>query len=297
MSLTHFSLALLVTFIWGTNFVVIHFGLQFFPPFLYAALRFVFTFLPWCFFFKRPNVPWRFLLANGIFLGVGQFGFLFWALQGHIAPGIASLVVQSQIFFSLILAFLIFKEVPNKFQILALLICVIGFTLIASDNQNSEQTNITTLGLILALMAAFSWGCSNMVARKLGKVNMMNFLIWGGLFSCIPLLGMSFWFDGSKLIFESIQNANFAAWLSVLWQSIGNTLLGFGVWFWLIKKYDTATIAPLSLLVPVFGMLSAYWLLDEKLTTVELIAAFLIMLGLGANILITQIIKKQNKIE
>lgn len=288
MSLSHFFLALLVTFIWGTNFVVIHFGLQSFPPFLYAALRFIFTFLPWCFFFKRPLIPWYFLAANGVFLGVGQFGLLFWALQGHIAPGIASLIMQSQIFFSLILAFLIYKEIPNKLQLLALAVCVFGFTLIAVGNHNSEQANITLIGLILALMAAFSWGCSNMVARKLGKVKMMNFLVWGGLFSSLPLIAITLYFDGPTTIHAALTNASLLAWLSVLWQSLGNTLLGFGVWFWLIKRYDTATIAPLSLLVPIFGMLSAYWLLDEKLTLIEMCAAGLIMLGLGFNILITQ---------
>lgn len=288
MSFKDFLIALVITFIWGTNFVVIHYGLLFFPPFLFAALRFIFTFLPWCFIFKKPDVKWRYLILSGLFLGVGQFGLLYWAIQGHIAPGIASLLVQSQIFFSILLSFLIFKEKPLTSQFIALSICAFGFILIAISSANMASSNITLFGLILSLLTALSWGCSNMVARKIGKVNMMNFMVWGGLFASIPLCVISLLTEGWDTILFSLKTANTVAWISVLWQSIGNTLLGFGVWFWLIKKYNTATIAPLSLLVPIFGMLSSFILLNETLTLIEMLAACMIMIGLSMNIYFVQ---------
>ncbi|MFC0179794.1 EamA family transporter [Thorsellia kenyensis] len=277
-------IAVLVTCIWGTNFVVIHYGLQYFPPFLFAALRFILTFLPWAFFFKKPDIPVKYLMLNGFFLGFGQFGILFFALQGYISPGIASLLMQSQIFFSLFLSFIIFKDVPNKYQLISITICIIGFILIAMSGIQNNVGNITIIGLGLCLIASFSWACSNIVARKVGKVKMMNFLIWGSLYSSIPLSFMSLFLDGIDAIIDSISKAPFYAWASILWQSIGNTLLGFSLWFWLMYKHGTTVVSPLSLLVPVFGMLSAFLILNERLHLYEGLAALLIMTGLSLNI-------------
>ena len=97
MPITHQLLALFVTLIWGTNFVFIDVGLEQVPPFIFASLRFALMALPLVFFLPRPKVPWRYLVAYGILIGFGQFGLLFWVMQSHMSPGLASLVIQIQV--------------------------------------------------------------------------------------------------------------------------------------------------------------------------------------------------------
>src|SRR2546429_472802 len=107
MPLTHLMLALAIVFIWGTNFVVIKWGLAEFEPFLFAALRFALCVLPWIFFIPRPAVAWPRLALFGMLLGLGQFGLLYWAMQSDVTPGLASLIMQSQVFFTIALSMLL----------------------------------------------------------------------------------------------------------------------------------------------------------------------------------------------
>ena len=152
MPLNHLLLALAVVFVWGTNFVVIRWGLDGgMPPFLFATLRFALSALPWLLFMPRPAVAWRKLAAFGVLLGVGQFGLLYLAIQGHISPGLASLVIQLQVFFTIGLSLVLLKERVRGFQVLGLLMALGGLALIALN----LGAQVTGLGLGLVLAAAF----------------------------------------------------------------------------------------------------------------------------------------------
>jgi len=195
MSLTHQLQALLVTTIWGTNFAFIHIGLQELPPFTFATLRFTLVAFPLILFLPRPNIPWRYLAAFGVFIGFGQFGFLFWAMQENITPGLASLVVQIQVFFTIFLAIWLFSETIKLIQLIALLVSFAGLALIGlyTDGQT------TVLGLGMVLLAAFSWACGNLTVKKIGKVDLIAFLAWSSIFSIPPLLVMALWVEGATL--------------------------------------------------------------------------------------------------
>jgi O-acetylserine/cysteine efflux transporter len=281
LPLRHAALAVAVTAVWGSNFVVIHLGLAHLPPLLFAALRFACALLPAVFFLKRPNVPWRNLAAYGTLVGAGQFGLLYIAMNGHITPGLASLVVQSQVFFTVGLATLIVGERMRPYQIAALLITVAGLSLILWHTDGGT----TPLGLTLVLLAAACWAGSNIVVRASAGADMLAYVVWASLFAVPPLLALSLAFEGLDAIRTGLAHADAATWAAVVWQAVGNTLFGYAAWGWLLSRYPVTAVAPMALLVPVFGMgASALWL-GEPLQAWKLEAAGLVMAGLALNLL------------
>lgn len=284
MPLSHLLLALSVVFIWGTNFVVIKWGLNEFPAFLFAALRFFFSAFPWIFLFRRPAVPWRLMIWAGLLLGVGQFGLVYWAMRHDISPGLASLVVQAQVFFTIIMSMVINGERARPLQLAALVLATCGYALVAWYSATDLASAITLVGFSIVLTAAFCWACTNMVMRRAGRVNMLAFTAWSSLFSVPPLLLISLVIDGPDAIGQALAHASSWGWLASIWQGVGNTVFGFGVWGWLLARHPAVTITPMALLVPVFGILSSVLLLGEALPAWKIIATGLVLGGLSLNV-------------
>lgn len=278
---SHLLLALAVVFVWGTNFVVIRWGLDGLPPFLFATLRFALSALPWLLFIPRPTAPWRKLAAFGVLLGVGQFGLLFLAIQGRISPGLASLVVQIQVFFTIGMSLVLMRERVRGFQVMGLLLALAGLAVIAAH----LDATVTLLGLMLVIGAAFFWACANLVVKSLGPVNMLHFMVWSSAFAVPPLLVISVLTEGVPAITAALQGADAVVWGSVLWQALGNTLFGYGVWNWLLARHPAATVTPLALLVPVFGMGASALSLGEALPGWKLGAGALVLGGLAVIVL------------
>lgn len=283
MPFSHLMLALGAVFVWGTNFVVIKWGLAEFPPFLLAGLRFLFCVIPLIFFMRKPDVSWGKLAAFGVFLGAGQFGLLFLAMQHDVTPGLASLVMQTQVFITIGLAVSLQGDRVGLPQMLAMSLAVAGIAIIGWHAIN-DGASITPTGLVLLLCAAASWACANMVARRAGKVNALAFIVWSSPFSLPPLFLLAFIVHGSDAIVHSLVNATLAGWACVAWQTVGNTMFGFGVWNWLLARHPAATVAPSALLVPVFGMSASAWVLGEPLQGWKLLAAVLVIGGLALNV-------------
>lgn len=281
MSYSHLLLALSVVFVWGTNFVVIRWGLDGLPPFLFATLRFTLSALPWLMFIRRPAVPWRKLAAFGVLLGVGQFALLFLAMRADISPGLASLVIQVQVFFTIGISLLTLGERIRGFQLVGLLLALAGLAVIAAH----LDATLTAKGLALILAAAFFWACANMVAKSVGRIDMLGFMVWTSLFAVPPLFALSYWLEGPTLMAASVLQAGAGVWACVLWQALGNTLFGYGVWNWLLARHPAATVTPLALLVPVFGMAASALSLGESLPAWKLAAAGLVLCGLAVIVL------------
>lgn len=281
LPVSHLLLALAIVAVWGTNFVVIKISLESFPPFLFAALRFVFAFLPAVFFLPRPKVSWVNLCIYGLAVGVGQFGILYFAIDGNISPGLASLVVQTQVFFTIGFAMLFAKEQLKLYQAVAVAIAMTGLGIIAVHT----DATTTFLGLALVVFAGFSWGVANTASRRAGAINMLSYVVWASAFAIPPLLLISWIFEGGwGAMYVSLTSAPTGAWLGVLWQSWGNTLFGYGAWAWLLSKHPAAAVAPAPLLVPIFGMGSAAFFLSEPLPLWKILAAGIVILGLMVNL-------------
>jgi O-acetylserine/cysteine efflux transporter len=276
----HLLLALAVVAVWGTNFVVIKLALGTLPPLLFATLRFAFAFLPAAFFIRRPPVPWHLLASYGVLIGAGQFGLLYLAIGGHIAPGLASLVVQTQVFFTIGLAIVLAGERVRAYQWVALALAVAGIGVIAAHTDASS----TPLGLALVLGAAAAWAGGNLVARKSGRVDMLGYVVWSSVFALPPLALASLLFEGPSAIVNGFAKADAGVWAAVLWQSVGNTLFGYAAWGWLLARHEAAHVVPMALGVPVFGMAASALWLGEPLPPWKLGAAALVMGGLALNL-------------
>jgi len=281
MPLSHLLLALAIVAVWGTNFVVIKVSLEAFPPFLFAALRYIFALLPAVFFLPRPKISWSNLCIYGLATGVGQFGVMYFALDGQISPGLASLVVQTQVFFTIGFAMLFARESLRLYQAVAVGVAMIGLLIIALHTDSST----TFLGLALVVFAGFSWGVANTVSRRAGTINMLAYVVWASLFSIPPLLMMAFVFEGGwESLSASMALAPIGAWAGVLWQSWANTLFGYAAWGWLLSRHPAAVVAPAPLLVPIFGMGASAYFLSEPLPLWKIMAAGLVITGLMVNL-------------
>ena len=282
LPLSHALLAIAVTAVWGTNFVVIHIGLDQLPPLLFAALRFLGALLPAALLLKWPRgVPWRNLAAYGVLVGAGQFGLLYIAMNGHITPGLASLVVQTQVFFTIAMAAAFNGERLHQRQMLALLITLVGVGVILMHTDGAT----TPLGLTLVLAAAASWAASNIVVRATPTADMLAYVVWASLFAVPPLFALSFAFEGWPAIRDGLASADTVTWAAVAWQALGNTLFGYAAWSWLLARHAVANVAPMALMVPVFGIAASALWLGEPLQTWKLVAAALVMAGLALNLL------------
>lgn len=279
LSLPHFLLALAVMAVWGTNFVVIRFGLDHLPPLLFAALRFTIAFLPAALFIRRPKVPLLRLASYGILIGAGQFGLLFIAMKADLSPGLASLILQSQAFFTVGLAMVLSGERLRPYQWLAVVMAAGGMALIGYMGGGDA----TPLGLALGLVAALCWAGGNLVARSTPGVNMLAYVVWSSMFAAPPLFLLSFLIEGPAAISAGFAAADTATWAAVVWQSVGNSLFGYAVFGWLLARYSAASVAPMSLLVPVFGMGASALLLGEALPGWKLAAAAMVIGGLIVN--------------
>ena len=196
LPLRHFLLALAVVAVWGTNFVVIKLALGHLPPLLFAALRFTLALFPAVFLLPKPSVGWRNLALYGVLIGVGQFGLLYLAINGHISPGIASLVVQTQVFFTIGLSMRMSGERVQTFQWLALLLATAGIATIGLHTDGST----TFLGLALVLGAALSWAGGNIAAKEGKPGNMLAYVVWSSAYAVPPLFVLSYVFEGGDAI-------------------------------------------------------------------------------------------------
>jgi O-acetylserine/cysteine efflux transporter len=286
MPLTHLLLALSVVAIWGTNFVVIRVGLDAFAPYTFAALRYTFSFLPFIFFVRKPAMSWGKLAAFGALIGVGQFGLLFWAMRADISPGLASLVIQSQVFFTIGLSALMYRDRLKALQWPAFALAIGGLAIVASHV--SGKSGVTAFGVALVIAAALAWALCNLIARAAGRVDALGFMVWSSPFAAVPLWIITLLQNGAQPVAGSLAHAGLVPWIAVAWQAVGNTLFGYGVWNWLLARHSPSAVTPTALLVPVFGMSASALALHEGLPAWKLGAAALVMGGLAVNLLATR---------
>lgn len=276
----HLLVALLVVTIWGTNFVAIKVALRELPPLLLCTVRFCAVAVPMVFLVPRPRVPWRQLFLYGMTMFGLHFGLLFLGMRLGVSAGLASLTLQFQVFVTLGLAGVILKERIAVVQVAGALIAFGGFAVVAAHTGG----DVTVPGLCCVLLAACSWGFANLVSKRLGAVNPLALVVWGGAFVPVPLAVASLIFEGPALIAHALTHAGLATVGSVAFIVYGSTLLAYSLWSWLLSRHPASTIAPFTLLVPVSGMLSSAALLGEALPAWKVQAAVLVIAGLALSL-------------
>ena len=272
-----------VALIWGFNFVPIRWALDVVPPFALAAIRFFFAAVPMVFFVPRPTIPLRWIALYGLLIGVGQFGLLFLSIQLGMAAGLASLLAQLQVFATIGLSALLLHDRTTPGQLAGATVAGVGMALLVLDKLAGGATG-SLLSLILILASAGLWAVANVVAKHIGREyepGGFSLVVWSSLFSPLPLAAISFVGEGGTAGLASVLTAGPLVWASIAFIVIGATLFGFAIWNRMLQRYTAATVTPFALIVPVCGLASAYVLLRESLSVLELAGAVLILLGLA----------------
>ncbi len=277
---THFSnrdylAALAVVVIWGLNFIFMKFALHDFTPFQLGAARYVFAVLPLIFFIKRPPLDVKWLLLYGLFQGVGQFGFVFVALKVGMTAALASVLLQTQVFFTALFDFALLKERPSRTLLIGMTFAIVGLGCFAMNyvaNNQTGQPATTLFGLIFCVAGASMWAASNIVVRKaqqsLGKdvsFDAVAFLVWSSTVPILPFIALTLLFDPEATRWQWLA-APWSSWVSIMFLGWVATIIGYALWTGLFKRHAVNRVAPFSLGVPVVGMTAGVLILNESIT-------------------------------
>ncbi|WP_435948888.1 EamA family transporter [Psychrobacter sp. DM8] len=297
MTPIHIALAVLVAFIWGVNFTFIAWGLESFPPLMLTAMRFFFTAVPLVLFLKPPKFNRTlFIYAIGTF--VLQYAFVFTAMHLGASAGLTALLLQMQIFITVLLAFLLLGEAVSGKQIVGMVIGVFGLGVIALNLGG----DMPLAGFICILIAAIGWSFGNIASKQASKqqitttsaISMNNsktsnrsaalsalaLVVWGGLIACVILTLSSLILEPDAWQLVTFTQASMKSWLSLGFIVYISTLIGFGLWAHLLAQNTASKVMPFALLVPISGMATSVLLTGEALTWWKMLAMVLILSGL-----------------
>ena len=278
------GIGLIVVILWGLNFIAIKLGLANMPPLLLATLRFVVVCLPAIFFLPRPPIGWRWLFALGFTLNVGQFAFLFIGVKLGMPVGLASLVMQSQAFFTLMLAALFIGERWQWNHVIGLIIAAGGMVVVGSQ----QASSITIAGFWLTLAASASWAAGNVIMRRATRgvppFSMLSLVVWAGAVAILPLATLSLYLEGPAAWQTAWRSVNWITVVSVIYLAYFASLGGYSLWGGLLSRYPAAVVSPFALLVPVIGMSSAALFLKETFSLWQIVGSIIVMMGLVVNV-------------
>ncbi len=281
-------LALIVAIGWGTNFTVIKLGLDGIPSMLLVAVRYMAVMFPAIFFVKKPDVSFKYILAYGLTVGVGQFSCVFYAIEIGMPAGLASIILQLQAFITPLLGAVLFKEKLNKKQLSGFAIASIGLIIIGIASTADDISTIPLKAILIITGAPAFWSVSNIVSRyasdelirKGEDPNTFGMVVWSSIVPPIPMLGLAMLVHKPSALVSTFSNLNYMSVFSVLYLSFVSTLLCYGVWNYLISKYPLSKVSPTSLLVPVFGLLVSGIVLAERLSEMQWLGVTIILAGL-----------------
>lgn len=283
-----FILALLVVTVWGANFTVIKLGLSGVPSMLLVTLRYLITAFPAVFFVKKPNIEWKYIIFYGFSVGVMQFSCLFYAMEIGMPASLASIILQIQAFISPIFALIFLKEKLNIKQIAGFLVAAAGLFVIGTASGTNGMSSIPKSALLLTIGAPVFWALSNIILRFITqktnergeRLDMLGLVVWSSLIPPLPLFSLALMLDTPQTLINAITNLNAMSVFAVLYLAFGATLFGYGAWSILISKYPMGRVAPISLLVPVTGLLTARIVLNEQLSKMQYVGVAIILVSL-----------------
>ncbi len=299
MPLRHNVLALAIATIWGLTFVSIKFSLQTMPPFALSGWRFFLAAFPLVFFVGKPQAPWHWLIAYGLFISIGQFVVLFIALNLGFPAGLMSLVVQTQVFFTIGLAVAFFQEKVQRWQVIGALIAACGLALIGVTKMQSAggvSGQPLSLAFLLVLLAAFFWAAGNTVAKHVArqvarespprKIDPMNFIAWTSIASVPALIAISLMSEARGALLLPFTQSTLALWFHLCVLAYAAQVFGYGLWSNLLTRYPASAVSPFALWVPVAGLSATAWFFGEAMSSAQLIGAAVVMVGLATAVLV-----------
>ncbi len=287
MPLRHNLLALAIATIWGLTFVAIKLALQTMPPFALSGWRFFMAAIPLVFFVGKPQVAWRWLIAYALFIALGQFAVLFIAMQMGMPAGLMSLVVQTQVFFTIGLAVICYREPVHPVQIAGALIAFVGLVVIGFTKLNAG----VGLAFSLVIFGAFCWGAGNTIAKHVarksptGKVDAMNFIAWSSVAAVPPMAVISLVFEPADALLIPVLQPSWMLMFHLCVLAYAAQVFGYGLWSNLLTRYPASAVSPFALWVPVAGMSATAWIFGESLSAIQIAGAVVVLLGLVVAVL------------
>ena len=276
MSIPHIALALAVTVLWGFSFVVMRDLVDALPPLMVAGLRVVIAALPVLILFRPPAIRWYWTLGIGLTQGTIQMSLLFFAMEFGMPAGLSSLLLQSQVFFTTIFAFVILGEKPGRAQYAGIAVSGAGIAIIGLTLPGGP----TLVGLGFVLVSALSWASSNMIVKLAGTDDLLRLIAWAHLIGIAPLLGLSYVFEGGPAVFIALADMTLVTIGELFFLGLIATCFGFMLWSYLLRRYPAYLVTPFSLVIPISGLISTALLLDESLGPQRLAGVGLVLIGL-----------------
>lgn len=270
-------LAIAVMAIWGFNFSMIKMGVTNVHPLLATAARFALAVMPAIFFIARPNVQWRYLVSYGLVFGVGIWGMASWSITAGLSSGISSVLLSTNVIIGMIVGVWVFKEQASTRKITGAVLAMVALLVLVM----STTGNVTLAGVVLIMIAACSWTLMGVIVKASKTTQAFAFNVWGMLFAPIPLVLFATALHGEQILWSSLDNWDWSTTVAVLFQAYPTTLFGYWVWNRTLIKYPLSTAAPLTLLVPVFALISGYFMYDEVLSVAQVVASGLFLVGIG----------------
>ncbi len=268
-------LAAVVTTIWGFNFVVIDWGMHGVPPLLFAAIRFTLVVVPAVFVVPRPSAPWRTVATIGAFMSLLQFALLYSSMHAGMPPGLAALVLQVQVIFTIVIAAFALRERPSGRQVAGVVLGSVGLVVVAVGRGG----HVPLVALGLCLSGGLSWAIGNVVARASGIRGGLSLTVWSAIVVPLPLLALALMFDGPAAIGDALMGFSWKSVVSTLYTAGLASLFGYAVFNTLLSKYTPSAVVPWTLWAPVVAMVSAWWLLGQRPTGAELAGGSLLLAG------------------
>ncbi|EXJ12920.1 EamA family transporter [Nitrincola nitratireducens] len=275
MRLNDLLLGLAIMCLWGFNFSVIKLGADQINPILLTTLRFTFAVLPVIFFIKRPPVKLRYLIGYGVTFGVGVWGMMTSAISLGVSAGMAGVLMDLSLISSLLIGWFVLKEKITPRQSLGALLILIG----ALASLNLQDGSVPLAGLLLVLIGALSWSIIGLIVKMANTQQVFAFSVWGMLFAPIPLATLALISQGPEVFIALPAQMNSSVWFSILFQAYPTTLLGYWLWNRLITQYPLSTVAPLTMLTPVFGLIGSALFHGEVISNAKLLACSFILVG------------------
>ena len=277
-------MALAVVMIWGINFLIIDFGLKDVPPLLFLAIRFTVVAIPAVFFLKPPDVGWRNILLIGGFISLAQFALLYLSLSLGMPPGLASLLHQSQVVLTVIVSVILLRERPTRRQLIGIVIGMTGLAIVVIGHGQAAPW----LPVVILLLASLSWAIGNVITRKVKAKGSVSLVVWSGLVVPIPAFLLSLLVETPPVVFDALTHLSWQAILSTLYTAGISSLVGYGIWNFLLARYPTGAVVPFSLLIPIIGIVAAWIVVNEQPTLTEIVGGAVMLVGLAIAVVVVR---------
>lgn len=281
MNLKDYLLILLVIGIWGVNFLFMKFALNEIPPMVLGMLRFFCVVFPAVFLLKRPPVPWHLLAAYGLTISFGQFALMFTALDWGLPTGLAALMLQVQVFFTVLIAGIVLREPVLAHHLLGMFTAAVGLVFIGIGHY---QGQLPITAMLPVFGAAASWACGNIIVKRIGSVNALSLVVWGGIPAFCAFTLASLMLYGTDGLAQHVSNLTWKGIVGILFLAYVASLVGYTGWGALLAKHPAGRVTPFALLVPVIALLAGYLILNERLAAWHWLGIVVVMAGLTLHI-------------